>query len=163
MKCFVTGHRQIDLEQASEYVKQLTDMAIAHGATQFYSGMALGVDQLAASEWTRRELPWTAVIPCRGYESRWENSQQKVFRELLDAAEENLWLHEKYTMGCNHVRNRWLVDTCEMGIAIFDGRRGGGTRYTVKRAIAQKRLVFWVDPKTGDQHQYVSPTQLTLF
>ena len=161
--CFVTGHRRVHLGRTSRYLAQLTDLAIAHGATRFYTGMALGTDQLAALEWTRRGLPWKALIPCHGYESRWSRSQQRAFWELLNGAEEILWLHQTYEMGCNHHRNRHMVEVCEMGIGIFDHRRGGGTRYTIQRAIARERPLYWINPETGQLHQHVAPTQLTLF
>lgn len=63
VNCFVTGHRRVHLGHTSRYLAKLTDLAIAHGATRFYTGMALGTDQLAALEWTRRGSSLESVNP----------------------------------------------------------------------------------------------------
>jgi uncharacterized phage-like protein YoqJ len=69
MKAFFTGHR--DITNIKDGINQLIDMALERGVTEFFNGMALGIDQLAAEVLIERQLHWTAVIPCQNQDRLW--------------------------------------------------------------------------------------------
>lgn len=59
-----------------------------HGADDFYTGMALGVDMWCAEAVLRLreihpEVRLNAVIPCRGQESRWSAREQQRYQKIL--------------------------------------------------------------------------------
>jgi hypothetical protein len=65
---------------------QLIDMALDRGVTEFFNGMALGIDQLAAEVLIERQLHWTAVIPCQNQDRLWTLQQKLKYQELLKSA-----------------------------------------------------------------------------
>ena len=53
-----------------------------------------------------------------------------------------------YQRGCFHIRNRYLVDNCDLLIAIFNGEGKGGTAYTVNYAMKQGKEIVILNPNT---------------
>jgi uncharacterized phage-like protein YoqJ len=80
MKAFFTGHR--DIINIKDGINQLIDMALDRGVTEFFNGMALGIDQLAAEVLIERQLHWTAVIPCQNQDRLWSLQQKLKYQEL---------------------------------------------------------------------------------
>ncbi len=118
------------------------------GAVDFYSGMALGVDIWCAEavlELRKKypEVKLTAVIPCRGQESKWSAADQRRYHEVLGQCSKVLCLSEKYTSDCMRKRNAALVELCDVLLAVFDGKPGG-TKQTVDLAarIGRKTIVI---------------------
>ena len=59
-----------------------------HGAGEFYTGMALGVDMWCAEAVLKLkslhpEVRLVALLPCRGQESRWNYADQRRYNEIL--------------------------------------------------------------------------------
>ena len=108
------------------------------GATDFYSGMALGVDMWCAEivlelKKIYPEITLTAVIPCREQTAKWSNSDRQRYEGILDRCDKTICISPQYTKDCMHRRNRALVDMCDFLLAVYDGQ-SGGTKYTVDYA-----------------------------
>lgn len=125
----------IDLkDRIYKKIEELAD----DGATEFCSGMALGVDTWSAEavlrlKETRPEIKLIAVIPCPDQDSRWTSEDKKRYRSILERADRRLMISPKYSKGCMYKRNRALVDMCDVLVAVYDGK-AGGTKYTVEYA-----------------------------
>lgn len=108
------------------------------GASQFYTGMALGVDTWCAEavlelKKTRRDITLTAVIPCRTQAEKWGEEEKRRYRDILRRCDRVICVCEQYTSDCMHKRNRALVELCDILLAVYDGK-SGGTKYTVDYA-----------------------------
>jgi len=70
------------------------------------------------------------------------------FLRAVSAADEVEVLAGGYRRGCYAVRNDFLVDRAALVVAWYDGSPGG-TRYTLRRALARGREVWNLHPSGG--------------
>lgn len=138
-----TGHRNIPVFQMDR-VRERLRIAISHAYKQdkrnFYCGMAIGFDMLAAETIfsLKMELPdirLIAVVPFSGQSFRWNNIERKRYHQLLSQADEVVVLSVDYSPGCLLRRNDYLLEYSSLVIAYFDGQPKGGTYYTCKKAL----------------------------
>lgn len=137
-----TGHRFISsdrVEEVKESVRNEIRLLYSKGFRNFFCGMALGFDMLAAEEVLKlkEELPdilLVATVPYREQNERWGANQKKRYLEIVDDV---IVLSEHYYNGCFLKRNDFMLDHVAVLLAYFDGMPKGGTFYTVRNA---KRL-----------------------
>lgn len=121
---------------------------IEEGADSFISGMAVGCDTYCAElvlELQKQypNIKLTAAVPCADQASRWSKAQQEHYYELLKKCSEKVVLADHYYNGCMQKRNRYMVDNCDVLLAIFDGKPGG-TMNTVNyaKSIGKKMIII---------------------
>lgn len=162
--CAFTGHRpnRLGYDQGSEQSRQLLEVLAQQielqtkaGVTDFYTGMALGVDQWAAlAILNLREIGYPnirliAVRPCPTQASKWTAAQRELYYDvILPAADDIVMISTRHTKECMFQHNRYLVDHTQNLIAVYDGDRGGGTAYTVKYAKRLGRNITIIQPTT---------------
>ena len=126
---------------------QLKDTLVRLAPTKCISGMALGVDQIAARVCSYLKIPWTAAIPFVGQEAIWPCESQQDYWDLIRKATDVMVCSsgghssEKY-----QIRDEWMVDHADLLVAVWDGTRGG-TGNTVKYAKLVKKPIWRIDPK----------------
>lgn len=121
------------------------------GATEFYSGMALGVDTWCAEavlelKECHSEISLIAMVPCRDQDASWTDAQKRRYHDILARCDKTMCLSESYDDKCMFKRNRALVDICDVLLAVFDGRNGG-TKYTVDYAAKKGRRTIIILPR----------------
>lgn len=139
--CF-SGHRLIPQGKRTELKQELrTEIAKAYarGVRNFYCGMALGFDTLAATAALslQCELPGMrviAVIPFQGQADRWTEADRELYEDILANVDETVVLSRRYYDGCLLRRNDYMLERSGGVIAYFDGQPKGGTYYTCKMA-----------------------------
>lgn len=116
--CCFTGHRRLPKEKVESIVKRL-DIAINSlidkGVTDYISGGAMGFDLIAASLIvTKKEMGSNIMLifalPCRNQDEHWSDGQKKLYHDLLEEADEIIYVSEEYVEGCMKKRNRYMVD-----------------------------------------------------
>jgi len=142
--CCVTGHRDIPAEKVDFIRNKLTSAvqnAIACGYTHFISGFAAGVDlmfaEIVANLKASHTITLEAAIP---YPGRMK-TPDKTFQRLIGACDVVKVHSAGYSKGCYMVRNRYMVDSSSLVIAVYDGRETGGTAATVRYAMKLGRTV----------------------
>lgn len=94
--------------------------------TRGISGMALGVDQDFAYVCIELAIPFTAAIPFVGQEDAWPPHAQEWYEWLLIRAADVVVVSPgEYTAAKMQVRNEWMVDNCDVLLAVWDGSKGG--------------------------------------
>lgn len=161
----VTGHRR--LAKSVEAVVHaalrtaVRRLANRHPGVTVISGMALGVDQLAALavlEARDDGLPCRLLcaVPFRGQEEPWREFDRQVYRSILRRADQVHVLHPHRPQNTDEARrllltrNVWMVEQADLLLAVWDGRPGGGTAWTVRKALELGRKVARLDP--GNPH-----------
>lgn len=133
--CCVTGHRNIPADKEA-YVEQALRreiaLAIEDGYTRFISGFAEGSDLLfarivAEEKQKNGQIKLEAAIP---YRNR-INSPNALFKEMIGQCDVIGVHSEAYHPGCYMKRNRFMAEQSQRVIAIYDGRKGGGTYSTM--------------------------------
>lgn len=137
-----SGHRSISEHRKEKLRKELrkkTRMLYAMGIRNYYCGMALGFDMLAAEVVLslKSELPQLkliAVVPFKGQSVRWCYNEQARYNGILTRCDDVILLCQTYYNGCLLRRNDYmLAHSCGL-IAFFDGKPKGGTFYTCRKA-----------------------------
>ena len=100
-----SGHRRIPIEWQDSLrnaIKAKVGTLYAMGITDYYCGMAIGFDMLAAEvvlslKATLPKLRLIAVVPYRGQPDAWSRSEQERHATILARADEVIVLSERYT------------------------------------------------------------------
>lgn len=141
--CF-SGHRLVPQEKRTELKQVLRAeivKAYSRGVRNFYCGMALGFDTLAATaalslQCELPDLRVTAVVPFRGQADRWTEKDRELYEDILANVDGTVVLSGYYYDGCLLRRNDYMLERSTGVIAYFDGQPKGGTYYTCRKAKA---------------------------
>lgn len=140
--CCFTGHRIIkncDRLCVSKNLAYAVKNLYSSGMRSFISGGAIGFDTEAALAVinARREMPDIRLImalPCPEQDKFWTAEQKVVYRQILEDADEIIYVSDEYDSGCMHRRNRFMVDNSSLVLAYII-HMSSGTAYTVKYAL----------------------------
>lgn len=150
MKIAFTGHRPDKLggydlcsalacDVRKDLRELITDAIQKDSGTQFISGMALGVDMIAAEEVIRAGGYLIAAVPFEGQERKWPQKAQEHYRRVLAKANEVVYIFPSgYAPWKLLGRNKWMVDHCDLLVAVWDGS-AGGTHHCVAYAREKNR------------------------
>ena len=162
ISCAFTGHRPNKFpwrenESDSRCVAlkvalaaQIAELARS-GVTQFLSGMGEGVDLWSAISVLelRKENPALklhCVLPYDGQADEWSDLARERYRFILKRADSVDSMSREYYDGCMIDRNRRLVESAGILLAVYDGSRRSGTGATVQYARKLGREIIWIDP-----------------
>lgn len=110
-------------------------------------GMAQGVDQWMAKLCLWNGIPYIAAIPFEGFENgaNWPEAAVVEYRRLLSQAVRVVPVCDPpYAPWKMQARNEWMVDHCNVLLAVFDGTPGG-TANCVNYAQQVRRTVRRID------------------
>lgn len=149
MKIAVTGHRPIQLGgYHKEAVAKLLVFAMEQvevciskfPEAEFITGMALGWDQAIAKACCMLDVPFHAYIPFIGQEKPWPNESKLEYKQLLDKAKSLTICSEgDYAAYKLIERNKQMVDSCQILLALWNGQHTGGTYRCVEYALQQQK------------------------
>ena len=124
----------------------LVAFAEKHEPTKLISGMALGVDMLWAILGTKLGIPFIAAVPFEGQEKAWPYKSQQLYHKILAQASEVIYVCEPgYAPWKMQKRNEWMVDQCDILVAVWDGTNGG-TANCYKYAESINKTIFRIKP-----------------
>lgn len=142
--CCVTGHRDIPsnrVEVIRAKLRQEVLNAISEGYTHFISGFAAGTDlifaEVVAELKDKYAITLEAAIPYPGR----MNTPDTTFHRLIKECDMVKVHSALYSKSCYMVRNRYMVDSSALVIAVHDGRKIGGTAATIRYAHKRERVV----------------------
>jgi uncharacterized phage-like protein YoqJ len=72
-------------------------------------------------------------------------------------------LYPEYSNGVFQARDQYLVNNSSLGLAVWDGRKNGGTYLTITMARKAKLPVIIFNPKTLEISHEEPLKQLSLF
>ncbi len=135
--CAFTGNRKVEKKFNKEALKNQIEALICDGYTDFLCGMAIGFDSLAAEcviELREKyAVKLIACVPCTDQDKYFTTADKKRYKELLDMCDEVKVLGDRYTSACMFIRNRYMVDNCDI-VLCYSRKESGGTHYTVEYA-----------------------------
>lgn len=153
----VTGHRpqQLGAEWAlkgpySDFIRgELKKYLLKYTPKQVISGMALGADQLFVQVALELKIPVLAAVPCFEQESKWPKSSKDLYYELLgnSLVTEYVVTPTYYTSSVMQIRNEYMVDNCDLLLAVFNGTRGG-TKNCIDYARSIGKPIEFIDPES---------------
>lgn len=159
--CF-TGHRPQtitylwdesspqSLELISRIKKAIVYLIKEKGVTHFISGMAIGVDMIAAEIVLdlKKKYPTITLecaIPCETQANKWTEKYRDRYFSIIEMSDKETLLQTHYTADCMHKRNRYMVDHSEYVVAVWDGSPSG-TGKTVMYAKENNKEILQIKP-----------------
>lgn len=161
--CCFTGHRPQNLPFGFDernpdciWLKQRLETEIRRlityeHTTCFYSGMGLGVDQWAAEIVLKLREKYSyirlkCVLPCETQAEFWTEPQRDRYFSIVEQCDEEIMLQGPYTKGCMQKRNKFMVDSSNIVLAVWNGEEASGTGSTVRYAQKKEREIFIINP-----------------
>jgi len=150
----ITGHRPqkincqnipnpIYIKICREIEKQLKELK----PYKVISGMALGVDSWFVNIAIKLNIPIIAAIPFMGQELMWFEKDKKIYSKLLEKAEEVVIVSSGgFSKEKMQIRNEYIVDNCDVLIAVFNGNYNSETANCVRYAQQKKREIILINP-----------------
>jgi uncharacterized phage-like protein YoqJ len=140
MRIVITGHRTEKLlpydfgwiQSAIDDV--LVDIKSKDSTLLAYSGMASGVDLHFCQSCILLGIPFISCVPFEGQELTMSPRDAEVREQLLRSAKE-----------IKEVKNSWMVEHMDIGIAVFDGNKGG-TANVFQQMIEKRKNFYWINP-----------------
>lgn len=139
----VTGHRPDKLGGYARWegitFPLLRDLAVTQLSelrpSLVCTGLALGFDQAVADACASLDVPYVAAVPFIGQESRWSLPMRTEYHSYLAGASEVVVVSEgAYAAWKMHKRNEYMVDRCDLLLALYNGDLSGGTYRCVEYA-----------------------------
>ena len=133
-RCCFTGHRPGKLKMPEKQLVKLLEAeiirAIDSGHTTFITGMAKGVDLIAAEIVLRLRkhdprLKLICALPHPGFGQHWGGGWTERFQRALAEADLERTICPAFSYGSYQTRNEWMVRHSDMVIAVFNGELGG--------------------------------------
>jgi uncharacterized phage-like protein YoqJ len=163
MYCCFTGHRPEQLPwikneedvrciQLKKILSEVINRSIADGYTDFYCGMARGIDTFAAELLIEKmknniNIRLHAVLPCPQQHEDWHHKDKQRLENILQQVSSKTVISPVYTDTCMLSRNRFMVDNSGRLIAVWNGFFRGGTAYTVRYAKKEKKEIYLIRPR----------------
>lgn len=163
LKIAITGHRPNKLwgydiytpnyiELGRRIKNAILENSVNHSEIELISGMALGVDTVFAlialklkSKDSRFSLH--CAIPCKNHSSNWFGESVKQYNHIIGSADSvQLVTDTDYTPSCMQLRNQYMVDRCDLLIAVWD-KTPGGTANCVRYAQEIGKPIVFINPR----------------
>ncbi len=151
--CCFTGHRPNKLpwgynERGIRFflfknkLRKTIEESIKNGYKYFISGMALGSDMLCAEivlnlKKKHPNIMLECAIPCINQTKKWLKTSIDRYNAIISEADKVTYVSNKaYFNGCMQNRNKYMIDTSSLLIAVYNGSPGG-TKQTIDYATKQ--------------------------
>ena len=146
--CAFTGHRNL---KGTDFDEQLLERVVSdlvkNGYNRFLCGMAVGFDMKAAQAVLALkglyDVELAACLPCANQSERFSEKNKKLYNEILSRCDDIIVMEPEYKTGCMQMRDRYLVDNCDVLVS-FLRKPSGGTYYTVQYAVKQNKKIIKV-------------------
>lgn len=135
-----TGNRKTPKDKELMWrLHQAVEMYIKKGCKTFFCGGAIGADTFYALSILKhkeiyKDIKLIMYLPCKEQDKLWSKEQKKQYKEILEKADEIVYISEKYTETCMLLRNIKLIEDSTHLLSIFDGEPKGGTYFTIQKA-----------------------------
>ncbi len=144
--CAFTGHREVGENLDINLLSCAVDNLIDKGFVNFYCGMAMGFDLIAAdvvlqAKSNHPQIKLIACVPCPEQQKYFPSEEKDKYDRILPLCDEVKILSERYFKGCMLARDRFMVDNCGCVLAYMN-KTDGGTAYTVKYAQSKNKEIF---------------------
>lgn len=145
--CAFTGHRTLYPDYRADKLEKTINETIKDGYDTFLIGMAVGFDtecfKILLKIRKEKKIKIVACIPCENQSARFNKAQKKEYFELLEKADEKIFISKEYSPVCMKKRNEFMVKNCSLLIAYLK-RDYGGTKQTVNYALKKEKKIIYV-------------------
>lgn len=143
--CSFSGHRVLDSSFDEGLLDRVILNLIKSGTRNFYCGMAMGFDLIAAEIVLRYkesyDIRLCACVPCEEQSKFYSIKDKGRYEKILCACDEKIVFSQEYVEGCMQERDRFMVDNSDVLVCYLRKNRGG-TFYTVNYARKHDKKII---------------------
>lgn len=142
----ICGHREVE---ASDDVIDKISRSLDR-VDRLITGMAVGVDLLAAKIAMEKNMPILAFVPYANQAEKFDAENKRLHSEVLAYAKtEKILVSEKYHKGVFFSRNRRMVERASIVMAImWDMKSGTGNTVSTARELGVECHIY--NPRTKE-------------
>jgi len=137
VNCAFSGHRILSADFDVNLLDRVILNLIKSGVKNFYCGMAVGFDIVAAESVLKYKKDYGislyACLPCENQSERFSEASKTRYERALEGCDGVIILSTEYYNGCMQARNRFLIDNTDV-LVCYLRKKTGGTYYTVNYA-----------------------------
>ena len=147
MKIALTGHTTARLRGKDAEVNDWLDNVLTalliqsqeDEEVEFLCGGAEGADTLFGEcAFLFPHVKLKLCLPIKSYRGH-------ALDALKERADDIFWVSEVWDKGLNTKRDRYMVDNCDVLLAVWDGIKQGGTWRTIQYAMKKKKNIIFID------------------
>lgn len=98
------------------------------------------------------------ILPCFDQSAKWTALSRECYRSVLEQADSIIFVNREDKRNCMLERDRFLVSYASVMIAVYNGKKRGGTAATVRYAQKLSRELIVIDPATlAVTHEKAAP------
>jgi uncharacterized phage-like protein YoqJ len=144
----LSGHRILKKDFDYNHFKKIIENLIESGYNIFYVGMARGFDIAGCKilknlKENNANIKIVACIPCREQDKYFNDKEKKEYNNCLKFCDEIIYITDNYVSGCMQMRNRFMIDNCNLLLAYLY-KEIGGTFYTVNYAKRKDKEILYI-------------------
>lgn len=147
----VTGHRPQTLPKTTHQPALWKAIGewVRDNPAYYIMGGAAGTDQRVAFHAMSYGYPYAIYLPFpfEIFTAKWDKVHRQYLDMLIRSADEVISFLAHYDVSGYMIRDRGMVDDATEVLAVYDGRKKGGTAYTVRYAMNLGFPVHIFDPK----------------
>lgn len=144
----ITGHRPEDLPNQEWVEESLKNVLDNMRPEKLIQGMAAGVDLLSAKLCIDLNIPFVCAKPWAGHTPRKDNQSLYSLVEAKSQEIVNVNPSRSYPGAyVYHNRNHYMVDHADLVIAVWTGKKTGGTAECVKYAKKVNKRIIQINPE----------------
>lgn len=153
MRIALTGHKNERLKGQNSFVEtwilKLLCYLLTGQEIECLCGMAQGSDILFGNCAKRlrdygENVKLTLCMPCKGYGMQ---RADDAYFNIFNNADKIVYMQDKWDKDCDNKRDRYMVDNCDILLAIWDGVKSGGVWSTIKYARKVEKPIIYIDKK----------------
>lgn len=153
MKLGITGHQRLEQYDSKWIESAINNFLSENKVTEGFTCLAAGADQLFARLLERRNIPFSAVIPCKEYETTFREQGDLFAYQRLEKQAAQLYFlpFEHPSEQAFFEAGKEIVAHSDRILAIWDGKKAqglGGTADIVAEALQQFKPVVHLNPVT---------------
>lgn len=133
-----------------ELERRIIDLIVNRNVTKFITGMGLGIDMFAAEIVIKLKKLYPTIslecaIPCESQPEKWTEGFRNRYFSIAQVCDKETMLQKKYTPDCIERRNRYMVDGCDILLAVWNNEPGD-TMDAVEYARQGGKEIILIDP-----------------
>ena len=149
MKIALTGHRPTRLKGEENSIENwVSEMLMEYKCTEAISGMAQGADQIFAQAAINLNIP---LVCCYPYKRKSYHPKELY---IMDKAKDVRYISDEYIGNSVYFkRDKYMVDNCDILLAVWDGEKQGGTWITIDYANKIGKPIIYYKFKEGSEEE----------
>lgn len=153
---FKDDETSYECQKIKELLKeQILSLIKYNNVRHFITGMSLGVDQWGAEivleiKKQMKYVQLECALPCETQAEKWTEKQRDRYFDIVERCDKEYCMQTRYTYDCITNCNRYMVDSADYVLAVWNNYESGSTYRTIQYAKQQRKKLFIINTNSLD-------------